>query len=342
MGELIRRAVYPKKGSPETIRIVEGDIGPLAANHVRIDVHYAGINFADLMMRMGFYGAAPPFPFTPGYEVSGTIIEIGKDVRNRSVGDRVVAMTRYGGYSTMVDIHPNQSFILGPKQSLESAAAIPVTYATAHHMLVHLGRIREGDTVLVHHAAGGVGTAVAQIAKAKGAALIIGTSSAHKKEFVESMGMHHIPRGDDFVVRCRELTNGKGVDHALDPVGGKHLLKSYKALAKGGKLYTFGGSSAVPGKRPNIFAALWMWWRLPRFDPLRMMNSNKAVFGIHLGTWEKEEIMRDQMKEIVEMQKQGLIDPVVDSVFPLIEVAKAQTHMHERKNRGKILLDCRD
>ena len=98
MSEMIRRAVYPKKGLPESIRIVEGDIGPLAANQIRIDVHFAGINFADLMMRMGFYGAAPPFPFTPGYEVSGTITEIGKDVRNRSVGDRVVAMTRYGGY----------------------------------------------------------------------------------------------------------------------------------------------------------------------------------------------------------------------------------------------------
>ena len=130
MGERIRRAVYPKKGGPGSIRIVEGEIGTLAPNQIRIDVHYAGINFADLMMRIGIYGAAPPFPFTPGYEVSGTITEIGKDVRNRSVGDRVVAMTRYGGYATMVDVHPNQSFILGPKQSLESAAAMPVTYAT--------------------------------------------------------------------------------------------------------------------------------------------------------------------------------------------------------------------
>ena len=109
MSERIRRAVYPKKGGPGSIRIVEGEIGPLAPNHIRIDVHYAGINFADLMMRIGIYGAAPPFPFTPGYEVSGTITEIGKDVRNRSVGDRVVAMTRYGGYATMVDVHPNQS-----------------------------------------------------------------------------------------------------------------------------------------------------------------------------------------------------------------------------------------
>ena len=341
MSQNVRLAVYPRKGGPESITVIEGELGPLAPDHIRIDVHYAGINFADLMMRLGLYGAAPPFPFTPGYEVSGTIIEIGKDVRNRSVGDRVVAMTRYGGYTTIIDVLPDQSFILGPSMKLEAAAAMPVTYATAHHMLVHLGRIREGDTVLVHHAAGGVGTAVAQIAKAKGAEMIIGTSSAQKKEFVESMGMHHISRGDDFVSLCHELTNGRGVDHALDPVGGNHLLKSYKALAKGGKLYTFGGSSAVPGQRRNILAALWMWWRSPRFDPLRMMNSNKAVFGVHLGTWDKEEIMQDQMKELVKMQKEGLIEPVVDSIFPLADVAKAHTHMHQRKNKGKILLDCR-
>ena len=342
MSENVRLAVYPRKGGPESITVVEAELGKLAPNQIRIDVHYAGINFADLMMRMGLYGAAPPFPFTPGYEVSGTIIEIGKDVRNRSVGDRVVAMTRFGGYSTIIDVFPDQSFILSPKIDLDAAAAMPVTYTTAYHMLVHLGNIREGDTVLIHHAAGGVGTAAAQIAAAKGASLIIGTSSAPKKEFVESMGMHHVTRGEDFIEQCKALTDGRGVDHALDPVGGRHLLKSYRALAKGGKLYAFGGSSAVPWKRPNLFAALWMWWRLPRFDPLRMMNSNKAVFGIHLGTWEKEDILQEQVKELIAMHKEGVINPVVDSIFQLSDVAKAHTYMHDRKNRGKILLDCRD
>ena len=336
-----KRAIYPRKGGPNVIEIVNEEMDVLQAEKIRIDVHYAGINFADLMMRVGLYGAAPPFPFTPGYEVSGIISEVGAAVTNRKVGERVVAMTRFGGYSSSVDVYPEQSFVLSEEQDLASAAAIPVTYATAHHMLVHLGRIREGDSVLIHHAAGGVGSAAAQIAKAKGANHIIGTSSDIKKEFVEKLGMVHVSRKDDFVQACKSITGGRGVDHALDPVGGEHLMKSYKALAKGGKLYSFGASSAIPGQKRNYLAAFKMWWKMPKFNPLRMMNSNKAVFGVHLGTWENEEIMKEQMQEIVQMHRNGELEPIVDSIFKLDDTAKAHIHMHNRKNRGKILLDCR-
>ena len=337
-----KRAVYSRKGGPNVIEIIEEEMSSLKSEQIRIDVHYAGINFADLMMRVGLYGAAPAFPFTPGYEVSGIISEIGNSVKNLNVGDAVVAMTRFGGYSTFVDVNPEQCFILDGENDLVSTAAIPVTYATAHHMLVHLGKIRQSDSVLIHHAAGGVGSAAAQIAKAKGAGILVGTASSNKKEFVEQQGMIHISRNDDFVEISRNLTNGKGVDHALDPVGGKHLMQSYRALSKGGKLYTFGASSAIPGKRRNMFAALKMWWQMPKFDPLRMMNSNKAVFGVHLGTWEKDEIMREQMEDIVEMYRNGNLKPIVDSIFKLDDVPKAHSYMHERKNKGKILLDCRN
>ena len=339
---LRKRAVYTRKGHPEVIEIIEEEMMPLKPEEIRINVHYAGINFADLMMRVGLYGAAPPFPFTPGYEVSGIISEVGKDVQHRNVGDAVVAMTRFGGYSSFVDVNPEQSFILEGEINLPAAAAIPVTYATAHHMLVYLGKIRDGDSVLIHHAAGGVGSAAAQIAKAKGAGILVGTSSEIKKEFVEKQGMIHISRGKDFVKLCKSLTGGKGVDHALDPVGGKHLMRSYSALTNGGKLYSFGASSAIPGKKRNVFAALKMWWQMPKFDPLRMMNSNKAVFGVHLGTWENDEITKEQMEDIVKMYRNGDISPIIDSVFTLDDVRKAHLHMHERKNKGKILLDCRN
>ena len=337
-----KRAVYSRKGGPNVIEIIEEEMSSLNSHQIRIDVHYAGINFADLMMRVGLYGAAPPFPFTPGYEVSGIISEIGNAVENLNVGDAVVAMTRFGGYSTSVDVNPEQCFILDGVNDLVSTAAIPVTYATAHHMLVYLGKIREGDSVLIHHAAGGVGSAAAQIAKAKGAGILVGTASSNKKEFVEQQGMIHVSRNDDFVEKSKSLTNGKGVDHALDPVGGKHLMQSYRALSKGGKLYSFGASSAIPGKKRNMIAALKMWWRMPKFDPLRMMNSNKAVFGVHLGTWENDEIMREQMEDIVEMYRNGNLTPVVDSIFKLDEASEAHSYMHERRNKGKILLDCRN
>ncbi len=337
-----KRAIYTRKGGPNVIEILNEEMSNLQSEKVRIEVYYAGINFADLMMRVGLYGAAPPFPFTPGYEVSGIISEVGASVTNLKIGDPVVSMTRFGGYSTFVDVYPEQCFILDDENDLAMAAAIPVTYATAHHMLVHLGKIRQGDSVLIHHAAGGVGSAAAQIAKAKGAEILIGTASEKKKEFVEQQGMIHVSRNENFVEICKSLTNGKGIDHALDPVGGKHLMRSYRALSNGGKLYTFGASSAIPGKKRNILAALKMWFQTPKFDPLRMMNSNKSVFGVHLGTWEKEEIMKEQMKDIVNMYQNGKLSPVVDSIFKLDDVSKAHIHMHNRKNKGKILLDCRN
>ena len=214
---------------------------------------------------------------------------------------------------------------------------MPVTYLTAHHMLVHLGNFREGDSVLVHHAAGGVGTATAQIVKALKGGRIYGTASAEKANFVEEMGMIHIPRGEDFVQRIKGESDG--VHHALDPVGGKHVMESYKALRNGGRLYVFGASSAVKGPKRSLWTAIKMWRTTPRFDPIRMMNSNKSVYGVHMGMWKDEEIAREQMVALASMLEKGQIDPVIDSVYRFEDVAKAQQYIHNRGNRGKVLLD---
>jgi NADPH:quinone reductase-like Zn-dependent oxidoreductase len=207
-------------------------------------------------------------------------------------------------------------------------------------MLVHLGRISEGDSVLIHHAAGGVGTAVAQICESYGASLVVGTASTPKRDFVESMGMRFVDREkEDFEEVCKELTDGKGVHHAIDPVGGSHLLRSYKSLRKGGKLYYFGASAAVKGEKRSRLSELRMWWGMPRFDPIRLMTSNKAVFGVHMGLLEDDSVFKGHLASLSEMLEKGEIDPVIDSVWRFEKVADAQMHMHNRKNRGKVLLD---
>ena len=207
-------------------------------------------------------------------------------------------------------------------------------------MLVYLGNLSEGDTVLVHHAAGGVGTAVAQICQAYGVSKVIGTASAPKKEFVESLGMHFVDsKSEDFVSVCKSLTDGKGVNHAIDPVGGKHLMRSYKALCRGGKLYCFGASSAVKGEKRSVATAMSMWATTPKFDPLKMMRSNKAVFGVHMGLLDDESIFKGHLEALSDMLLKGKIDPIIDSVWRFEQVSEAQKHMHDRKNRGKILLD---
>jgi len=336
----MRSVVYTKRGGMDAIDISESPSPQPGRGEVLVEVHRAGINFADLMMRQGLYSPVPPFPFTPGYEISGVVKELGADVENLSLGDRVVSLCGMGGYSEQVVTLAERCFRLPDSISFDAAAALPVTYLTAHHMLTYLGNFQPGDTILVHHAAGGVGTATGQLAKALGASKVFGTASTGKADFVRSLGMRFIDReSEDFVEVCKRETDGLGVHHALDPVGGKHMMRSYKALRSGGRLYAFGGSAAVKGSRRSMVAALRMVLTTPKFNPFKMMNSNKAVFGVHMGTWKDEAILKSQVMALVEMLEDGRISPIVDKVFRFEQVAAAQQYMHDRKNRGKVLLD---
>ena len=336
----MKRVIYSKIGGPDSIEIIDEKLGRPGKNQVKVRVYRAGINFADLMMRQGLYGSNPDFPFTPGYEVSGIIAQIGENVDDLIVGERVIAMTGFGGYAEKVCLDCKRVVAIPQSVTFDQAAAIPVTYGTAFHMLVHLGRFANGETLLVHHAAGGVGTAVAQICQSLGASEVIGTASRKKREFVESLGMKFVDSSTgDFVKKCKDLTDGKGVHHAIDPVGGRHLMKSYKSLRKGGKLYYFGASAAVRGNKRSRLAELRMWMGMPRFDPLRMMSTNKAVFGVHMGLLEDSSIFEGHLSSINKMLLEGSVDPIIDSVWRFEQVSEAQMHIHKRKNKGKVLLD---
>tara|TARA_B100000676_G_scaffold291515_1_gene326128 strand:- start:67 stop:1086 length:1020 start_codon:yes stop_codon:yes gene_type:complete len=336
----MKKVIYPRIGGVDSIEIVDDKDPVPSEGNVVVRIHRAGINFADLMMRQGLYGSNPDYPFTPGYEASGEVISVGEGVKGISVGQRVLAMTGFGGYSEMACLDANRVIPLPDSVSFDQAAALPVTYGTAYHMLVYLGNLSKGDTVLIHHAAGGVGTAVAQICRAYGVSKVIGTASAPKREFVESLGVHFVDsKTEDFVSVCKSLTDGKGVHHAIDPVGGNHLMRSYKALREGGKLYCFGASGAVKGDRRSMVTAMRMWASTPKFDPLKMMSSNKSVFGVHMGLLNDESIFKGHLEALSKMLLEGQIDPIIDSVWRFERVADAQKHMHDRKNRGKILLD---
>ncbi|RCH76957.1 MAG: hypothetical protein DBX04_02240 [Candidatus Poseidoniales archaeon] len=336
----MKKVIYPKVGGVDSIEILDVEEPQASEGEVVVRIHRAGINFADLMMRQGLYGSNPDFPFTPGYEASGVIISLGKGVKGLELGDRVLAMTGFGGYSEKVSIPSSRVFKLPDSVTFDQAAAIPVTYGTAYHMLFHLGRISPGDSVLIHHAAGGVGTAVAQLCKVAGASVVIGTASAPKKEFVESIGVKFVDREtEDFVKICKDMTGGKGVHHAIDPVGGKNLMRSYKATRRGGKVYFFGASSAVKGDKRSIISAFRMWLNTPKFNPIKMMSSNKAIFGVHMGLLDDNTIFEGHLSALSKMLEDNEIDPIIDSIWRFERVSEAQMHMHDRKNRGKILLD---
>ena len=333
------RVVITKAGGPNVLDIQEIVIPEPQPNEVCIQVHFAGINFADTLMRMGFYQPRPPFPFTPGYEVSGVIHSIGDDVQGFEIGQRVVGLMRTGGQASHVVTDASRTLPIPDEISLEAAASMPVTYITAHHMLHHLGNLKQTDSVLIHGGGGGVGTAALQLCKWAGVSKVWSTASAGKSDIIESYGATAIDRhNEDFVDIIRSATKKRGVDHILDPIGGGHLKRSLSVLAQGGKLYTYGMSSAAPSSKRSLWKALKALRSRPKFDPMLMMSRNQGVFGIHMGTWNDEIVMQEQMENIIRGIKEGALTPIVDSIYDAKDVASAHQHIHDGKNIGKVLL----
>jgi len=281
-----------KAGSPSVLKIVEIDDPIPKDGEVCIDVHFAGINFADTLMRLGLYQPRPPFPFTPGYEVSGIISSVGKEVSSLKIGQRVVAAMPTGGQKSKVCVKESRVILLPDEMELDSAAAMPVIYLTAHHMLHYLGEMKKGDSVLIHGGGGGVGTAALQLCKWAGIDKVWATASKSKADIIKKYGGIPIDRhNEDFVDIIKSETNGRGVDHLLDPIGGDNLRKSMSVLAEGGKLYSYGMSAAAPSSKRSFLKAFLAWRKTPKIDPLQLMMKNRSIFGVHMGTWKDESVM---------------------------------------------------
>lgn len=336
---MAHRVAITKAGSPSVLKILEMDMPTPKEGEVCIEVHFAGINFADTLMRLGLYQPRPPFPFTPGYELSGTINSLGSGVTGFEVGQRVVAAVPTGGQSSHVAVKTSRVIPVPDEMGLDEAAAMPVTYLTAHHMLHYLGHLKKGETVLIHGGAGGVGTAALQLCQWAGIDNVWATASGSKSEIIESFGGIPIDRhNQDFVQIIKEATDGRGVDHILDPIGGDNLTRSLSVLAEGGRLYTYGMSAAAPSSKRSMIRAFLAWRKTPKFDPLKLMTRNRGVFGVHMGTWKDEDAMSEQLYKIMEGIKLGHLKPVIDSVFDAEDVANAHQYIHDAKNIGKVLL----
>lgn len=336
---MARRVEFTKAGSPSTIRVTEMPMPEPKQGQVRVKVAFAGINFADLLMRLGFYQPRPPYPFTPGYEVSGVIDALGDAESQFTIGQRVVAAMSTGGQSSHVVVDAQRVLPLPEEISLEAAAAMPVTYLTAHHMLHHLGHLDEHESVLIHGGAGGVGTAALQLCRWAGVSKVWATASGSKSEIIESYGGRAIDRhNQDFVSIIKKETDNQGVDHILDPIGGDNLTRSLSVLKEGGRLYTYGMSAVAPTSKRSMLRSFLAWRKTPAFDPLRLMTRNRGVFGVHMGTWKNEAVMLKQLQRIMEGVIAGALNPVIDSIFDVEDVAKAHQHLHDGKNIGKVLL----
>jgi NADPH:quinone reductase-like Zn-dependent oxidoreductase len=207
-------------------------------------------------------------------------------------------------------------------------------------MLVRLGHVRAGERVLVHACAGGVGLAAVQICRHFGAE-VIGTASAGKHERLREMGVSHCIdyRTRDFEEEVADLTGGKGVDIALDAVGGESFAKSYRCLDSFGRLFIFGVSSMAPGSKRRLGSALLGLWRMPKFKPLSLMSFNRGVFGVNLGhLWHRGDEVTEMLEEILGLFADGTFEPVVDRTFPFADAGAAHRYIQDRKNFGKVVL----
>jgi len=335
----MRQAVIPRYGAADVFEMREGPDPTPREGEVRIRVRAAGINFADILARIGLYPDAPKPPIVVGYEVAGVVDAAGPGVSHPLEGDRVVALTRFGGYSDVVVVPAWQAFRFPDRLSDAEAAAVPVTYLTAAIALYKMAAVTAGEIVLVHNAGGGVGIAATQLARLR-RATVIGTASAAKHHALRSFGVEHAIdyRTASVEEEVKRFTRGRGVDVILDPIGGGSFGASYRMLAPLGRLVMLGISS-MSGEKRNAWRVLRSWWAMKAFDPLSLINRNRGVFGLNVGhLWEERRQLQPLMDYLMTELSAGRLEPIVARTFPLERAGDAHRFIQSRANIGKVVL----
>jgi NADPH:quinone reductase-like Zn-dependent oxidoreductase len=340
----MKRVWISRIGPPEVLQVREEPDPEPKRGEVRIRVEAAGINFADLMARMGLYPDAPKIPCVVGYEVSGVVDRIGEGVSGFAEGQRVFGMPRFGGYTDTIALPVAQVIPMPDAMTFDEGAALPVVYLTAYHMMLFTGNLRPGSRVLIHSAAGGVGLAAIQLAKTRDC-VIFGTASKSKHGFLREQGVKYpIDSAGDYVAAVREglaaeQAGDKGLDLVLDPVGGRSWTEGYALLGAAGRLCAFGLSAAGSGKKRSLLDALGAVIRVKRWSPMTLMDDNKTLSGINMGhLFDRIDLLRPQFEALLDLYRDGKIKPHVDRKFPFAEAAAAHHYIHDRKATGKVLL----
>lgn len=300
-----------------------------------------GLNFAEVMARQGLYPDAPKPPCVLGYEAAGVVDALGPGADGPAVGTAVLALTRFGGHADVVCVPAAQVLPVPDGMDFETAAAIPVNYLTAYHMLFRVANVQHGAKVLVHMAAGGVGIAVLQLCATVPGIETFGTASAGKHGILREEGCTHPIdyRSTDYAERVRELTGGAGVDVVLDALGGKDWATGMGLLRPVGHLVAYGFANIASGPRRNPLRLIGQGLRIPRFTPLGLMNSNRSVSGVNIGhLWTEVELLRHELSAVLALWQEGKIRPRIDSVHPFTAAAAAHARITERRNVGKVVL----
>src|SRR5277367_4001360 len=299
----MRAMVVRKYGAPEVFEAREVPDPQPKAGEALIRVKTIGVNFADLLQRMGIYPGTPKPPFVPGLEIAGVVEKIsdagGKPAEGEPlrVGEAVVAFTQFNAYAAWAAVPVRQVYRLPAGMPFDDAAAIPVNYLTAYHSMFTMGNLQPGDRILIHGAAGGVGIAAVQLARARGL-VIFGTAGPTKQEYLRKIGVDHAidHEKNDFVEVVRQYAPD-GIEMVMDPIGGKSLTRGQKCLGPTGRLVIYGLSDAAgSGGKRNLLRGAKALLQSPRFHPLKLMAQNLAVIGVSLGVMDSRgALMRSEL-----------------------------------------------
>jgi synaptic vesicle membrane protein VAT-1 len=351
----MRAMVVRRYGPPEVFESQEMPDPQPKAGEALIRVKAIGVNFADLLQRMGVYPGTPKPPFVPGFEVAGVVEKVVEGAKTGSgsgggigaegseplrPGDAVAAFTNYNAYAGWAAVPAALAYRMPAGMPFEDAAALPVNYATAYHSMFTMGNLQPGDRILIHGAAGGVGIAAIQLAKARGLE-IFGTAGPTKQEYLRKIGVDHAidyTKGD-FVPAVRKFAPD-GIEMVMDPIGGKSLTQSQECLGPTGRLVVYGFSvAAAPDGKRDRLRELKAFIATPKFHPLKLMSQNLSVIGVSLGGLRtRGALLRGELDELFQMYSAGKIKPVIGKTFPLADAAAAHRFIHERKNIGKVIL----
>jgi len=322
----MRAIVCHALGEPETLSI-ETLPGPaLGDTQVRVLVHAAGVNFADGLMVGGTYQEKPPLPFTPGFEIAGTVAEVGSAVTGLAIGDRVLGLTGVGGYADEAVVEAGAVYKIPDKMGFEAAAGFPIAYGTSHGALEWRADLKPGETLLVLGAAGGVGLTAVEIGHAMGATVIAAASSPDKLAVAKSRGAAHLidTSAEDLRARVKDLTQGKGVDVVYDPVGGDLFDASLRSIAWEGRIIIIGFAG---GKIPQIPANL-------------LLVKNCSAVGFYWGSYRAKNParVRASFDTLLGWVAAGKLRPHISETFALEDAAKAIRVLQSRKATGKVVL----
>ena len=342
----MQKIVIHRAGSYQELNLETHPDLNCSGKEVIIQTHAAGVNYADCCVRWGVYESAKQlvgWPITPGFEFSGIVKKIGNEVSKFKVGDKVFGVTFFNGYASEVRTLEKHLFIIPDGFSFEEAAGFPAVFMTAYHALFQLVRLPPEAKLLIHSAAGGVGSAILQLSKAEGFKTVAVVGATHKVEYAKNLGADFIidKSKEDLWKRVHEIFP-QGYDAALDANGASTLKQSYESLRATGKLIAYGSHSILPKSksgRMNYLKAGWGLFKTPKFNPLTLISENKSVIGFNLSfLFDRDDLVIEGMNRLIELIHQNKVHPPKVTKIPFAEVARAHELIESGQSVGKIIL----